>query len=153
MSEKRIAPSDLSAQQLRELLQFVEGGARPALFTNNGERIELPEALNDLFITVVKAMKRKETVFLMQENEALTTQAAADYLGVSRQYLVRLVENGEIPFHRVGTHRRLLFKDIVTFQQARSEKRRAILDKMTRDVVEAGMDDLPVDLGRVENEQ
>jgi excisionase family DNA binding protein len=150
--ESRIDPSDLSAEQVTRMLEVVEGGGRPVLIGADGERIELPTALNDLFLSIIQAMHRKEAVFLMHENEAFTTQAAANFLGVSRQYLVRLLEDGQIPFHFVGTHRRVLFADLVAYQQARSEMRRAKLDAMTEELVEAGLYDRFVPLERSDAE-
>lgn len=149
-SQTRIGPSDLSEAQMRSLLEVVEGGAQPVLIGRDGERIELPPAFNDLFVTLIEAMKRKEAVFLTHENEAFTTQAAANYLGISRQFLVRLLDAGEIPFHHVGSHRRLFFRDLVQYQQERSRRRRLKLDEMTDEVVAAGLDDVVVDLSRPE---
>lgn len=148
MTDTRIGPSDLSDEQLKNLFRVVEGGGRPVLIGKDGESIELPKALNDLFVSIVEAMRRKEAVFLMHENEAFTTQAAANFLGVSRQYLVRMLEDGKIPFHHVGTHRRVFFKDLFAFQRLRSRERRAKLDEMTETVVAAGLDDIVVDLTR-----
>lgn len=148
MTDTRIGPSDLSDEQLKSLFRVVEGGGRPILIGKDGESIELPKALNDLFVSIVEAMRRKEAVFLMHENEAFTTQAAANFLGVSRQYLVRLLEEDKIPFHHVGTHRRVFFKDLVAYQRNRSMERRAKLDAMTDEVVTAGLDDIVVDLTR-----
>jgi len=146
--ENRIGPSDMSDEQLKSLFQVVERGARPVLIGANGESIALPKALNDLFVAVVEAMKRKEAVFLMHENEAFTTQAAANFLGVSRQYLVKLLEGDKIPFHHAGTHRRVFFKDLVRFQHDRSKARKAKLDSMTEELVEAGVYDRFVPLER-----
>ena len=114
----------------------------------DGESIELPKALNDLFVSIVEAMRRREAVFLMHENEAFTTQAAANFLGVSRQFFVRLLDEDKIPFHHVGTHRRVFFKDLVTYQRARSKERKAKLDSMTEELVASGFDDVVADLTR-----
>ena len=122
------------------------GEVRPVLLTKAGDVIELPKALNDLFASVVQAMKQKQAVFLMHEDGAFTTQAAANFLGMSRQFFVRLLDSGQLPFHHVGTHRRVFFKDLITYQRARSEKRKAALDKMTEELVAAGYDDSYVDL-------
>jgi len=128
------------------------GDVRPVLLTNSGDVIELPKALNDLFVSVVQAMRQKQAVFLMHEDEAFTTQAAANFLGVSRQFFVRLLDDGKIPFHHVGTHRRVFFKDLVTYQRQRSQSRKSALDKMTAEVVAAGLDDRYVDLTRPDGE-
>jgi excisionase family DNA binding protein len=150
MTENRIGPSDLSDEQLKNLFRVVEGGGRPVLIGKDGERIELPKALNDLFISVVEAMRQKQAVFLMHEDEAFTTQAAANFLGMSRQFFVRLLDQKELPFHHVGTHRRVFLKDLVTYQRNRSQTRKAGLDKMTTDLVDAGVYDQYVDLTRPE---
>lgn len=144
----RLSPSDLSENQLRSLLRVVAGGARPKLIGVDGEQTELPDALYDLLVSVIESIRRKEAVFLMHESEAFTTQAAANFLGVSRQFLVRQLEEGKIPYHHVGTHRRIFFKDLVAYRQARSQARLAILDKMTADVVDSGLDDVVGDLAR-----
>jgi hypothetical protein len=65
---------------------------------------------------------------------------------MSRQFFVRLLDADELPFHYVGTHRRVFFKDLVAYQRKRSLKRKAALDKMTEEVVAAGLDDQYVDL-------
>jgi hypothetical protein len=53
---------------------------------------------------------------------------------------VRLPKGGALPFHHVGTHRRVFFKDLVSYQTARSQKRKSTLDKMTEEVVVAELD-------------
>ena len=100
--ENRFGPSDLAPEEQLRLEQMVLREVRPVLLTEGGDVIELPKAMNDLFVSVMEAMKRKEAVFLMHESEAFTTQAAANVLGVSRQYLVRLLEEGKdsLPPHR-----------------------------------------------------
>lgn len=146
--DNRIAPSDLSDEQLKSLFRAVEGGECTVLLGRDGQEIPLPRALNDLLLAVVEAMKRKEAVFLMHESEAFTTQAAANFLGVSRQHVVKLLEGGKIPFHHAGTHRRIFFKDLVQFQQERSRNRKGVLDAMTDDLVQAGVYDRYVSLER-----
>jgi len=116
--------------------------------TESGTVIELPKPLNDLVANIVEAMKRKEAVILMREDDALTTQEAAKFLGLSRQFFVRLLGEGKIPHHRVGTHRRVYFNDLVTYQRERSRARKDTLDKMTEDLVDAGVFDRFVPLER-----
>jgi excisionase family DNA binding protein len=151
--ESRIAPSDLSSEQLKNLVRMFEGGARPALIDAQDRRTELPKAFGDFVAVVVEAMKHAEAVFILHENEALTTQAAANYLGVSRQHVVQLLESGKIRFHRVGTHRRVLFKDLLEFQEERSRSRQASLDRMTEELVTAGVYDRYVSLERDDSER
>jgi excisionase family DNA binding protein len=77
----------------------------------------------------------------MPEDEAFTTQAAANYLGMSRPFLLRLLERGKIPFHKVGTHRRILLKDLLDFQSIRNRERSRALTELTQLMDEEGVYD------------
>ncbi|TVQ64641.1 MAG: helix-turn-helix domain-containing protein [Balneolaceae bacterium] len=74
---------------------------------------------------------------MMPEDETFTTQAAANFLGVSRQYLVDLLESGEIPFHKVGSHRRVYFRDLKEYTDHRDSERRKTLDKLFDEIAKA----------------
>ncbi len=151
ITETRFDPASLSDEDKQQLYRALETETRPMLLSKDGDYvIELPQAVNDIFLEILRAMQRNEAVFLVHEDNAFTTQAAANYLGVSRQYFVQLLEQGKLPFHRVGTHRRVLFKDLVTYRQTRSHERRVILDQMTKELVDADLDAEYVDLTRAE---
>ncbi|MBC7882591.1 MAG: excisionase family DNA-binding protein [Anaerolineae bacterium] len=150
--ETRFDPSALSDEDKQQLQKALQLDVLPVLLSKGGDVIELPKSVNDLFSEILQAIRRKETVFLIHEDEALTTQAAADYLGVSRQFFVRLLEDRKLPFHRVGTHRRVLFKDLVIYRQTRSQERRTKLDQMTDALVEADLDAQYIDLTRPDSE-
>jgi excisionase family DNA binding protein len=151
--ETRFDPSALSEEDKQQLHKALQLDALPVLLSKSGDVIELPQPVNDLFIEILQAIRREEALFLIHEDDAFTTQAAADYLGVSRQFFVRLLEAGKLPFHRVGTHHRVLFKDLVAYRQTRSRERRAKLDQMTDELVEAGLDARYVDLTRTDLER
>jgi excisionase family DNA binding protein len=151
--ETRFDPSALSEADKQQLQKALQLDVVPVLLSKGGDVIELPQSVNNLFSEIFQAIRRKETVFLIHEDEAFTTQAAADYIGVSRQFFVRLLEDGKLPFHRVGTHRRVLFKDLVAYRETRSRERRAKLDQMTDALVEADLDAQYVDLTRPDPER
>lgn len=112
---------------------------RPALVGRDGVKIELPEPLFHLFVHVLRDLRAGQSVVILSESQSLTTQAAADYLGVSRPFLIGLLEKGEIPFHTVGTHRRVSLKDLMAYDKQRRQKRRKILDGLREEVDAAGL--------------
>ncbi len=98
----------------------------------DGEEIELPEPAFRVLRDAIHQLNQGHGVAIMPVHKELTTQEAADLLQVSRQYLVRLLEEGEIPFHRAGTHRRVKFGDLMEYKRRRDAKRRQGLDRLTQ---------------------
>lgn len=139
--DHRIEPSEVSPDILRQIEALVLDRRRPVLVGSDGERIELPTALNDLLLFVVEAMKRNQAIFLMPDDEAFTTQTAAHFLGMSRPYLMRLLDAGKIPFHFVGTHRRVMLRDLRAFLETRDAERRVRMEALTKAVGDAGVYD------------
>jgi excisionase family DNA binding protein len=78
-------------------------------------------------------------VKLMTVENDMTTQQAADTLGVSRPYLIQLLETGKIPFHMVNTHRRVCVADILQYQESRRTARLKVLDELTAQAEELNM--------------
>ncbi len=97
LHQNRLDPSDLTPDDLREverLLAQVDAPQRPALIGASGERLELPEAVFDMLVQVLRSMRERRAIVLLPEDEAFTSQAAADYLGMSRPFLIGLIDNG-----------------------------------------------------------
>jgi len=125
-------------RQIRELNRMLQRGA-PALVGAGGERLELPEAVYRLLKEIVRNMQLGRAIVLVPENEQLTTQRAADLLGVSRPYLIRLLESGELPYHKVGSHRRIYLRDLIAYQKRRDAERKAALNRIAREAFESGL--------------
>lgn len=68
---------------------------------------------------------------LTSHHAELTTQEAAELLNVSRPYIVRLLDEGQIPSHRIGAHRRVLFKDVMVYKEEHRRARGAVLDQLS----------------------
>jgi excisionase family DNA binding protein len=137
----RLDPSAVDPDALDALSGVLTEPDPVALTREGGPVVELPAPLVRLLVQAARLVAEGRTVALVAEDEAFTTQAAADFLGVSRQHLVDLLEDGAMPFHRVGTHRRVLFRDLVTYEKQRAGQRRAALSRLARDVDEAGLYD------------
>lgn len=97
-----------------------------------GDPIELPEPALKALRVVVDAMSRGQEITLIQHPRELTSQEAAGILHVSRPHLIKLLDRGELPFHRVGTHRRIKIEDVLAYRERRDGERRAALAELTR---------------------
>jgi len=139
----RFDPSEFSpgdTESVRHLLDLFRSETKPpALVDEHGNRLELPRPIYELLVRVASAMQEGKVISLVPETQELTTQAAADLLGVSRPHLIKLLETGRISFHKVGAHRRIRLKDLIAFQQARDQDRRKSLDDVARKAQEAGL--------------
>jgi excisionase family DNA binding protein len=137
----RLDPSLIPEAQLAELAKVFAKPDHVALIDAEGNRTHLPEALFAHFARIVRLMSEKKAIVLVPEDEAFTTQAAANYLGVSRQHLVDLLDAKKIPHHKVGTHRRVTFKDLLVYERTRDASRREALDHLAAAAETAGVYD------------
>jgi excisionase family DNA binding protein len=144
ITDNRIDASALSPREradLPRLVKLMDASKKPAL-TSGDETISLPKPVFKFLVDVLRTMSQDRAVIYLADDEEFTTQAAAEFLGMSRQHLVdRLLETNEIPFHLVGTHRRLFFRDLLSYQKIRDGKRREALDNLFDKVHAAGLDD------------
>lgn|GEM_PF-724668 len=88
------------------------------------ETIELPAAAVNLLAEILEQMAAGRAVAVAPREAELTTQQAADFLNVSRPFLIRLLEEKKIPFRKVGTHRRVRFEDVARYKQSIDAERR-----------------------------
>jgi excisionase family DNA binding protein len=96
------------------------------------EPVEVPASAFDALKFVVDAMAKGQTIVLMPRGSYVTTQQAAELLHVSRPHVVRLCDEGKLPFERVGSHRRLRIEDVLDFKSARAKDRDAKLTELAR---------------------
>jgi excisionase family DNA binding protein len=94
--------------------------------------VEVPASAFDALKFVVEAMAEGQTIVLMPHGRVLTTQEAADLLHVSRPHVVKLCDEGKLPYERVGNRRRITIDDVLAFREARAQERREHLRELTR---------------------
>ena len=128
----------LARTSSRRLAPFLDRNLRVQL-SETDETIELPAAAVRLLVDLLSAMAEGNAVTLIPIHAELTTQQAADLLGVSRPFLVKQLEGGTIPFRRVGTHRRVLFSDLMEYRREMDRNRLETLDKLAAQAQELDM--------------
>jgi excisionase family DNA binding protein len=130
------------AEQKRvEELDALLSRGNAVLVSASGERIELPNTVYKILRKVVTFMAHGQAVTLVPDNQAVTTQRAADLLGMSRPFFVKLLETGAMAYHRIGNQRRVYLRDVLAYAQKRDDGRQAALDRLSRAAVEAGLYD------------
>lgn len=100
--------------------------------------ISLPESVFYALERVAEVLARGDAITIVPVSKQLTTQQAADLLKVSRQYLVRLLDEGRLSFTKTGKHRRLRIEDVLAFREKRDAERRAALRDLTELTEELG---------------
>ena len=130
----RAEPAELDRiSALRDQIDaMLQGPHKAYLIGPERERIELPLSAVEALKVVVDALTRGQSVTLVSQDKELTSQAAADMLHLSRPYLIKLLDQGAITFHRVGTHRRIRLEDVLAYRDRRDDERKAALDELAR---------------------
>ncbi|MGB1207531.1 MAG: excisionase family DNA-binding protein [Chitinophagales bacterium] len=93
-----------------------------------GEFITIPKKALNLLAVIIQNMAEGKTISIVPSHSELSTQQAADMLHISRPYFIKLLEMGKIPFFKVGSHRRVLLKDVKTYEEQLAKEREAQLD-------------------------
>lgn len=101
--------------------------------------LKLPPQVLRLFSDLLGAMAQGKAVTIMPKELDVTTQEAAMFLNVSRPYLIRLLDEGKIAFHKVGTHRRIRFEDVVEYKETRRKSAQSALQALADQAQELDM--------------
>lgn len=145
---RRLEPVSAPAAEkrlLRALSQHLEQshpgdaeGRGYKLISPEGRTFDIPESMFYVLERIAQVLARGDAVTVVPVGKQLTTQQAADLLNVSRQYLVRLLDEGRIPHTKVNKHRRLRIEDVLEYKQKRDREREAGLDQLAELTQEYG---------------
>jgi len=98
------------------------------------EKIILPKKALNLLGEILKAMGQGKPISIVPLATEVTTQSAAEILGCSRPYLVKLLEEGKIEYTKVGKHRRIKYEDVIVYKQKmKEEQKKRLIDMMHAD--------------------
>lgn len=136
---KPISPAHSS--EIAELAKFVE--CEPAGATRlvgpDGEAVALPEEIYRALTIVVTEMRAGDAVSVVPISQRISTQEAAELLGISRPTLIRLLDAGEIPYDQPSRHRRLQLSDVLAFRERSHTATRSALDLITAEASALGL--------------
>ncbi len=140
-----LPPANMDA--MLDLSRFLDQVAEPAaLLGPDGQTVPLPIEAYQVLVKVVESMRAGKAITVAPLDQRLTTQEAADFLGISRPTLVKLLERGDIAYERpaAGRHRRVRLADVLDYQRGKRAERRTTLDQLTAQAADAGLyDDVP----------
>ncbi len=142
-----LPPADMEAMLdvARFLARVAEQPA--ALLGPDGQTVPLPMEAYQVLVKVVESMRAGKAITVAPLDQRLTTQEAANFLGISRPTLVKLLDRGEIAHERpaAGRHRRVRLSDVLEYQQRVRVEGREALDELTAEAAEAGLYDAAPD--------
>lgn len=123
----------LSTKPSLSLRLYVHPDGEPA------EAISVPESLFRVLKGILEQMANSNALTLIPTHAELTTQEAADLIDVSTSFLVEQLDNGNIPYHKVGTHRRVRFADLMNYKDAIDQRRLKDLEQLAAEAQELNM--------------
>ena len=125
---------EITPKEHREITDIYQKlrDAEAKLIGPDGKPEILPNNLYSFLLRLLADLHAGQSVTILQNNHELTTIEAGKILGMSRQYLVTLLEKGEIPFHLVGTHRRIYVRDLFAYKAKRDHARHESLNNLAR---------------------
>lgn len=137
--EEPIAACKKEQRGIEAVAELTEKAAGLRLVAPDGSEVELPESLRTVLTQTAHQLLRGSRVSVVALHTLLTTQQAAELLNVSRPYLIRLLDRGDLPFELVGTHRRIRIEDVLRYRQERSRRRREALRRLSGEADDLGI--------------
>lgn len=130
-----------SLQTLEGLIQELHTDIPEIEIAETEEKIKIPLSALKLLVKILQELSRGNPVSIVPVATEITTQAAAELLGCSRPHIVKLLEEGQIPFIKIGKHRRIKYDDLTRYQKNMKEKQRMLLQQIMETDEESGLYD------------
>lgn len=128
-ADQKIAISSLEAfLNVANTIKFSPETGIKIKIHETGEYITIPKKALELLFTIIQNMSEGKSMSLIPSDSEISTQQAADMLNVSRPHLVKLLESGNIPFKKIGSHRRILLKDLINYEKTLAIEREKQLE-------------------------
>lgn len=134
LTDRPVTPAPDEAERLQRLDSYTPPGGKPSgatLVGPDGETMEIPASLYEVLRRAAHQLAAGMAVSIVPIGTQLSTQQAADLLGVSRPHVVKLLESDEIPHTKTGKHRRVLLEDVLTYQARQATRRSEALDELS----------------------
>lgn len=131
--------SRVAAESSRVLAKTAARGDEMRVHLDSGEMIVLPRGVGRLLSHLLTEMGSGNAVTIIPLHAELTTQEAADFLNISRPFLIGLLGEGKIPFRKVGTHRRVKFLDLREFKARNEAASKAAMEELAAQAQELNM--------------
>ena len=144
VESKTYLPEEEVARRFADIVNTASSQEAALRLMVGDKAVELPPGMADVLVRVAQAMQQGLAVTVAPQNTRLTTQEAADMLGISRSTLVRMLDAGEIPFEKIRRHRRLHLADVLQFRKRQRRTASEALSDMVADAQAMGAyDDEP----------
>jgi len=143
--EVSFSASDLPPESLALLRKHLEvlkeclTTQQPISLKLKNKEVPLPASLATLVVQALSSIADGKRIVLVEADEEVSPEKAAEFLHVSRPFLIKRLEAGELPFHWVGSHRRILMSDLVAYKRQRRQRSLETLQQMREDAEAMGL--------------
>ncbi|WP_343530228.1 helix-turn-helix domain-containing protein [Yokenella regensburgei] len=136
--------SELAQRSQRELEAYLSTCFETQRISIHGDddkthTMELPTSAMTMLVEILGELAAGNAVQIVPVQAELTTQEAANILNVSRPHMVKLLEEGQLPFHKIGRHRRILFADLMKYKSKREHESLDAMQALADQAQDLGM--------------
>lgn len=131
-------PQDEEIKLIQQLEKTLASGQVPKMVDIDGEQVMIPSSVYQVWRQVVHAMASGQTITIVPQQQEMTTQEAADFLNVPQAYLIKLLEQAEIPYTQVDYQQRVNLLYLRKYKEQRDKQRRELLDELIQESQDLG---------------